>query len=320
MPFQYDRDFKEAAATILAYRAANPVTFDTALSIRAVLGPSTSALMSSSPMVPGIEEEAHEIKSHDGQSITIYRYWKKDATNKLTPAVVHMHGGGMVFGDAKMGASLLSSLVAQTGVQFFTVDYRLAPEHPYPTPTEDSYAALSWVNEHAAKLSIDPARIATMGESAGGGLAAGLALMARDRGLSPPLAKQILVYPMLDDRNVHEIKALKDLAIWTPDTNRICWSAYLSEAFGSDSVSQYAAPARAVSLHGLPSTYLEVGQLDIFCAENLAYASRLTEAGIEVDFSIFAGIPHFYDVFAPHCGTTKRAVEARVPAISGLWH
>lgn len=318
MPFQYDRDFKQQAAAILAARAANPVTFKTAHDVRNMIGPSTCGLLSSQPFVPGVDEEVHEIKSYDGHPITIYRYWKKDA-NKTTPAIVHAHGGGMIFGDAKSMANILSGFVESTGVQIFTVEYRLAPEHPFPTPAEDCYAALSWVNEHASKFSIDPTRIATMGESAGGGLAASIALMARDRGLSPPLTKQILVYPMLDDRTMREIEALKGLAIWTPETNRIAWSAYLGADFATDRISGYAAPARASSLEGLPPAYIEVGQLDIFCREDLEYARRLTEANIDVEFSMFAGMPHFWDLFAPHCASAKRAVEARRRAVFGLW-
>ncbi|KAJ5226016.1 hypothetical protein N7468_007241 [Penicillium chermesinum] len=319
MPLHYDRDFEQAAAPFFAARAARPFTLNTALDIRAVMGPSTKAFMSAVPVPPGVTEEKHEIKSYDGQSITVYRYWKKGA-NKATPAVVHTHGGGMVFGEANTAAGVLSTFVEKTGVQIFTVDYRLAPEHPFPTPPEDSYAALAWVNQHASELSVDPARIATMGESAGGNLAAAISLMARDRGLSPPLAKQILIYPMLDDRNVHEIITLKDLALWTIHANRLCWSAYLGSDFGTDRVSQYAAPARAMTLEGLPATYIDVGQLDIFHGEAMQYAARLAEAGVEVEFSMFAGVPHIWDMCAPQCAIAKRAAEGRERALSALWN
>jgi acetyl esterase/lipase len=143
------------------------------------------------------------------------------------------------------------------------VEYRLAPEHRYPTPVEDCYSGLQWLAGHADELDVDPERIAVMGDSAGGGLAAAVALMSRDRG-GPTLAHQILIYPMLDDRNTSPDPEIVPFAVWSYDDNITGWGALLGEAVGGASVSPYAAPARAIDLSGLPSCYLKVGQLDIF--------------------------------------------------------
>ncbi|KAE8380097.1 Alpha/Beta hydrolase protein [Aspergillus bertholletiae] len=212
--------------------------------------------------------------------------------------------------------SMLVAYAAGSGVQVLSIDYRLAPEHPYPTPFEDSWTGLQWIHSHAEELFIDPHRIAVMGESAGAGLAAGLALMARDRDLSPPLAKQILVYPMLDDRTVDSHAG--DLAIWTHEDNVTGWTAYLGKDVGTDRVSQYAAPARAESVEGLPPMYMDCGQLDIFVQENTEYVLRFVKAGIPVEYHLYPGLPHGFEGVAPTGNCTKRAMENRCRAIREL--
>jgi acetyl esterase/lipase len=216
-----------------------------------------------------------------------------------------------------MFIKMLSPLVDQSGVQVFSVDYRLAPEHPFPTPVEDCYAGLAWLIEHATEFNIDSKRIGTMGESAGANLATSITLMARDRGLSPPVAKQILVYPMLDDRNTKAHPGLMGLATWSTEANIACWSAYLGPSFGCNRVSQYAAPARA-NLQGLPPAYLEVGDLDIFIGETMEYASRLMQASVQVELHVYPGLPHAFDVFAPLSEPTKRAQTNRMQAASTI--
>lgn len=173
-----------------------------ALTIRSVVQPSLTKCLEQLPDFPDIEHEIHNVTSYDVQTTAIHRFWKKtpDPTTP-GPAIVHTHGGGTILGNVAMYRGYLSQQIQQHGIQIFSVEYRLAPEHPFRTPVEDCYAGLVWVYQHAREFSIDPARIAVMGESAGGNLAASITLMARERGLSPPVERQILVYPMLDDRN-----------------------------------------------------------------------------------------------------------------------
>jgi acetyl esterase/lipase len=178
----------------------------------------------------------------------------------------------------------------------FARNYRVAPEVTHPTPVEDCYAALVWLHKEAESLGIDNSRIAVVGLSAGGGLAAAVALMARDRGLQPPLAKQILLSPMLDDRNLQTMdSALEPFATWSWDDNWTGWNALLDNKAGSKGVSAYAAPARAENFTGLPSAYIDVGTLDIFANENKQYASRLRDAGVQVEWHLYTGVPHGFE-------------------------
>ena len=186
----------------------------------------------------------HEIVAADGASLEVR--WYKNAELNPGSAVVYLHGGGMICGNLDIYDPLISSYVATTGVPMLAVEYRLAPEHPHPVPVEDSYAGLRWLIDSADKLGVNPARIAVMGDSAGGGLTAGVALLARDRGLA--LARQIMIYPMLDDRNTITDETLAPFAIWMYDYNFTGWSALLDEDLGTDNVSPSAAPSRAKSL------------------------------------------------------------------------
>jgi acetyl esterase/lipase len=214
----------------------------------------------------------------------------------------------------------MARAVAAQGVQHFAVDYPRAPEHPAPASLEDCYAALQWLSAHARELHVDPARIVIYGVSAGGGLAAGVALMARDRGLSPPLAKQVLVYPMLDDRTHYpDDWPARPFLTFTAEDNVMSWDAYVgADKRGREDadVSIYAAPGRAENLEGLPSTYIDVGGLDLFRDENLRFAQRLAEANVEVEFHLYPGLPHGFE--NPQTWVTTRAVENRIKAVQSV--
>jgi acetyl esterase/lipase len=175
----------------------------------------------------------------------------------------------------------------------------------FPGAIEDAHAGLAWVHAHAAELGIDPERIGVGGASAGGGLAAALALMARDRG-EVPVAFQLLIYPMLDDRQVTSSSHWDD-PIWPPSANRYAWTAYLGDARGGADVSPYAAPARATDLAGLPPALISVGALDGFSDENIEYAVRLRHAGVPVELHVYAGAPHGFDSLVPDAAIAKRA-------------
>ncbi|KAJ5168526.1 uncharacterized protein N7482_004120 [Penicillium canariense] len=300
--------------------AANPrAPMTDPITIRSVVQPSIAKCLEELPEFPEIDHEVHHITSYDGKTIAIHRFWKKGLnTTTPGPALVHTHGGGTILGNVGMFHGYLKQQIQQHGIQIFSVGYRSAPENPFPTPVEDCYAGLLWVNQHAARFSINPNRLGVMGASAGGNLAAGITLMARDRGFAPPVAKQILIYPMLDDRNTAPYPALQDLVMWPTESSIVAWSAYLGAEFGTDSVSPYAAPARAASVEGLPPTYLEIGNLDIFRDEVLEFASRIAAANIELEIHMYPGLPHGYDMFAPVSTAAQRAITDRVRAAVAL--
>jgi acetyl esterase/lipase len=209
------------------------------------------------------------------------------------PAVVTIHGGGYVIGSYDMDDPLLDRWCPALGVVGVSVDYRLAPETPYPGPLEDCYAALRWTHDHADELGVDPGRIGVYGLSAGGGLAAALALLARDRG-EVPLAFCLLDCPMLDDRQTTPSIRAAGLYVWGARSNEFGWRSYLGERYGSVEVPPYAAAARATDLSGLPPTCVVVGSIDGFRDEDIDYAQRLNQAGVPCELHVIAGLPHGY--------------------------
>jgi acetyl esterase/lipase len=222
----------------------------------------------------------------------------------------------MIAGSVQTFQAALIMKVSQTGIPLFSVDYRIAPEHKNDGLVQDCYAGLIWLHQNAAKFNLDPKRIAVFGESAGGGIAAGVALMARDRNLQPPLAKQILVYPMLDDQNLVPDQSLEPFAFWTYVDNVTGWTALLGDKAGKHDadVSCYAAPARAKSLAGLPPTYIDVGGLDIFRDEDMVYATRLARECVNTEFHLYPGVPHGFDLLAFDTAVAKRAFANRIAA------
>jgi acetyl esterase/lipase len=223
----------------------------------------------------------------------------------LVPAYLHMHGGGYVMGSPHLAAARNQALASALGCVVVSVDYRLAPETPFPGPVEDCYAALKWLFEQAEELGVDRGRIAIGGESAGGGLAAALGLLARDRG-EVPVAFQLLVYPMLDDRTaVAEPDPHVGEFVFTRENNRFGWTALLGGEPGAEDVSPYAAAARASDLSGLPPTYIAVGALDLFLAEDVAYAQRLLRAGVPTELHVYPGAFHGFDMVA-HAEVAQR--------------
>jgi acetyl esterase/lipase len=267
-----------------------------------------------SPPVPEVSSTDYELVRDDGARIAL-RWYVPDESDR-TSAVVYLHGGGMICGSVDLYEPVIATYVGASGVRMLAVDYRVAPEYPHPAPVEDCFAALGWLHEHAAELGIDPGRIAVMGDSGGGGLAAGVALLARDRGT--PLAHQILVYPMLDDRNTTPDPELVPFAAWTYDSNRIGWTALLGAATGGDDVPSYAAPAREQDLARVAPAYVEVGELDIFRDEDIDYARRLGAAGVSVELHVHPGAPHGFDRIAPQSGLVRRAMADRLRVLQAL--
>jgi triacylglycerol lipase len=231
------------------------------------------------------------------------------------PCVLHLHGGGYVVGAPSADAPQHRVLAAALGCCIISVDYRLAPETPFPGAIEDAYAVLNWAWAQAPTLNLDPGRIGVMGESAGGGLAAALALLARDRG-GPSLAFQHLIYPMIDDRTcvAADPHPFAGAYLWTPHNNRFGWTALLGRAPGGPDVSPYAAAARATLLSGLPPTFISTGALDLFLEEDLDYARRLTRAGVPVELHVYPGGFHAFD-FHP---SAEVAIQARRDSLEAL--
>lgn len=228
------------------------------------------------------------------------------------PVLLWLHGGGLVIGNVAQDDLLVGELVDNVGCAVVSVEYRLAPEHPYPVPLEDCYAALRWV---AAQPGFDRTRIALGGASAGAGLAAALALLARDRAEVWPVF-QLLLYPMLDDRNIAPASAaLPDTLVWSRANNRTGWNAYLGGAAGNEEVPRYAAAARAGDLGGLPPAYIAVGDLDLFLAENIDYARRLLAAGVPTELHVYPGAYHGFDGIAPQARISRRLIGERDRAL-----
>ncbi|RYE00628.1 MAG: alpha/beta hydrolase [Sphingomonadales bacterium] len=228
-------------------------------------------------------------------AVRVTVYTPTPATKPM-PAYIHLHGGAYLMGNPAFAGRENTNLAADLGCLIVSVDYRCAPEDPAPAAIEDSYAALAWVHDNAAKLGVDTGRVAIGGDSAGGGLAASLALLARDRG-QYPVCFQLLVYPMLDDRTAVSKAVNPNVGefVWNNASNLFAWGAYLGQPAGSDGVSPYYAAARATDLSGLPPAYIGVGSLDLFMQEDIAYAERLLAAGVPTELHIFPGCFHSFD-------------------------
>ncbi len=279
---------------------------------------SDAALALVESRLPEHEEVARTdrtITSYDGTEIPV-RWYDPASDRGAGPAVVYLHGGGMIAGSVAGYDRFVAGYAADSGVPFLSVDYRVAPEHPHPTPVEDCFAAVPWLLEHANELRVDPARVVIMGDSSGGGLAAGVALLARDRGVA--LARQVLVYPMLDDRTTVADPELAPFAAgWSYDNNYTGWHALLGDAIGTDDVPASAAPARATDLSGLPPTYIDTGDLDIFRNESIDYARRIAATGTNVELHVHPGCPHGFDRI-PGLQVAARAFADRRRALRTL--
>lgn len=240
----------------------------------------------------GVTVERHVVKD---VPVWLYRPANVSAP---TPVLLWIHGGGFVLGSALQDELEYFRFVQSLGITVAAVDYRLAPKHPYPAPMDDCATALNWLHDEADALRVRRDAIVIAGASAGGGLAAGLTLRARDEGKVRPCF-QLLIYPMLDDRTVtradHDVS---NVEVWQPGSNRFGWSSYLGVDPGSDGVATYAAPAREVDLRGLPPTWLGVGSTDLFFDEDVAYAKRLREAGVACELEIVRGAFHGFDALA----------------------
>ena len=295
MPYELDPDLLQAVASGPPMAPIAPAARGDHQTLRTNGETGLAAIDARLPEHADVERVNDVATSHDGAPIPVRWYRPADADHPSTagPAAVYLHGGGMIMASVDLYDRLVAGYVAETGVPMLSVDYRLAPEHPHPSPVEDSFAGLRWLVDHADELGVDRGRVAVMGDSGGGGLAAGVVLMARDRDV--PLARQVLIYPMLDDRNTTPDPNLAPFAGWSYDDNYTGWHALLGDRIGTDDVPAYAAPARAVDVSGLPPTYVETGELDIFRDESIEYARRIAATGTSIELHVHPGCPHGFD-------------------------
>jgi acetyl esterase/lipase len=257
----------------------------------------------------------HEIPGPAGAPPVRVRSYRPVGLDGELPALLYIHGGGMVIGAIESEDARTRAYCLEVGCAAVSVDYRLAPENPHPAPVEDCFAALTWMAANAGELGIDPARIGVYGGSAGGGLAAATALLARDRG-GPVLAFQMLLYPMLDDRcDTPSGREVEDVGIFDGWASREGFQALLGDRWESGDVDAYAAPSRATDLAGLPPTWIDVGELDALRDESIDYAKRLLQAGVPTELHINPGCFHASEFFVPDAVSSKRIVAARVDAL-----
>lgn len=227
------------------------------------------------------------------------------------PGIVYLHPGGFVMGTARSGIDALLPYVAAGQAVLVSVEYRLAPENPDPAPANDAYSGLAYAGAQADQLGIDPQRLIVAGISAGGGLAAGAALRARDEGF-PHISHQVLLSPMLDDRlKTPSSRMLNGEGFWEESENLFAWTAVLGQRRGRGVVSPYAAPSRAHDLSGLPRTYMDVGSSDTFRDEVMDFATRLSQAGVSVDMHMWGGGFHSFESFAPEAPLSRASFQAR---------
>ncbi|MFF1561690.1 alpha/beta hydrolase [Streptomyces sp. NPDC058279] len=256
-------------------------------------------------------EELRVPRASGGEDVTLVSARPAGIAGPL-PLLYYMHGGGMITGNAwSVLPRLLREWALPLGLAVVSVAYRLAPRTRYPGQLEDCYAGLCWASEHAAALGVDADRVVIGGKSAGGGLAAALALFARDRG-GPRAIGQLLLCPMLDDRNdsfsAHQMAGVD---LWDRTSNATAWQAVLGDRYGAPDVPPYAAPARATDLSGLPPAYIDVGSAETFRDEDVAYAQAIWRAGGRAELHVWPGGFHGFDTFAPEAALSRDAREAR---------
>ncbi|MEV6981347.1 alpha/beta hydrolase [Sphaerisporangium sp. NPDC051017] len=316
----YDSELEAALAVVMqqfaAVQGAEPGA-QVSLTLAEDLIQSSRAGVASPPIEPildqyGITHVEHVVPGPEGDPDITLSVFKRRDLPPGAPCVYNIHGGGMVMGDRFMGIDrMLVEWAVELGAVVVSVEYRLAPENPDPAPVEDCYAGLLWTAAHARELGADPERILVAGISAGGGLAAGVALLARDRG-GPRLIGQLLICPMLDDRNETLSSHQYDgIGIWDRGSNETGWTALLGDRRGTDKVSIYAAPARATDLSGLPPAFIDVGSAEVFRDEDVAYAMGIWAAGGVADLHVWAGGLHGFSVMAPHAAVSAAANETR---------
>jgi acetyl esterase/lipase len=258
-----------------------------------------------------VEVRDHVVRGHGEDDLTVSVLRRSDHVGHGHPAAFLIHGGGMVAGSRWSLGAMLVDWVLEHELVAATVEYRLAPDFPDPVPLEDCYAGWAWFTERAAEFGFDPTRVLIGGPSAGGGLSAGVTLLARDRGERMPSA-QLLMWPMLDDHiQTVSSRQVDGIGIWDSTSDRTGWTALLGDRRGTDDVAPASAPARETDLSGLPPAYVEAGSVEVFRDEAVAYASGIWAAGGSAELHVWAGGFHGFQNVVPTAAVSRAAVAAR---------
>lgn len=281
-----DPAYKDLLTTL----AAAPADWSNPVAVRE----RSRAAFPPAPIPEGVDHTDHAAFGAEGAPAVTVRVYRPAGQPGPLPCIYWIHGGGYMGGSYDGNNDLAGSWVKDLNCVVASVEYRLAPENPYPAPLDDCYAGLAWLLANADALQVDGSRVLIAGGSAGGGLAAALALFVRDRA-ELKITHQVLIYPMIDDRRTTP-SSQWDTWGWTKNSNEIGWRAYLGPLFGTTNVPAYAAPSRAADLTGLPPTFMMVGTLDLFLDEDLEYAQRLVHSRVPVELHVYPGAPHGFDV------------------------
>jgi acetyl esterase/lipase len=298
----------QLAAGLAEFEQAVPggITVDDIPATRQVLDGLNAAMAAEAPDILGVVTGDHHAPGPDGAPDVMVRIYQPETRPDTLPALLWIHGGGYVLGNVQGDDLKAKSMALALNCVVASVEYRLAPEHPFPAPLEDCYAALKWLVGSADQFGINTARIAIGGASAGGGLAAGLGLLVRDRA-EVDVCYQLLIYPMIDDSNVEQAGPdVPDAPLWTRANNLVGWRSYLQQEPGSEGISAYAAAIRAEDVSDLPPTYIGVGTPDLFRDEDIAYAQRLMKAGVPTELHVYADGFHGFDLFAAESDAAQR--------------
>lgn len=281
---------------LVPFLDAFPTTHINAGNLSAIRQARDASLAQLPPFPASVQvEEVFIPGPENAPPVRVKLYRRKESAAGARPAILHLHGGGYIMGNPEFMGPMCALWADAFDAVVIAPAYRLAPETPFPGNVEDAYATLAWANAQAGELGIDPARLAVAGESAGGGLAAALALLVRDRA-EYSFCHQQLIFPMLDDRTAvrADLSPMFGEFVWTNASNHFGWASLLGQPPGSPGVSPYAAAARAETLAGLPPAFISTGALDLFTEENLEYARRLMAEGIPVELHVYPGAPHAY--------------------------
>lgn len=310
-PVPYDPELESGLAKFVALVEQIPLRADTIAANRehfATITPPLTTMIGDL----AIDATEHRVPGPPGAPEVALTILRPAGGTRNAPGMFSIHGGGLILGDRFFGVPGLISDVLRFGAVGATVEYRLAPEHRAPAAAEDCYAGLCWFAQHADDLGVDADRIVVGGASAGGGLTAAVALMARDRG-GPAIAGQLLEAPMIDDRNdtvsAHQYDGL---GAWDRNNNHVGWQAALGPVHGTDQVPAYAAPARTDDLANLPPAYIDVGAAEVFRDEATAYASRIWATGGQAELHIWAGGYHGFSGSSPDATVSRAAAAARL--------
>ncbi len=312
-PVPYDPELESGLAEFLSAVEQVPLRADTIQTNRKIfenLVPGMDEIVAGRP----VDWEDRVVPGWNGAPAVTVTVVRANAAAKPAPApagVYHIHGGGMMLGNRLFGIETLIDMALEYGIVGLSVEYRLAPEAPHPAPVEDCYAGLVWMSSHASELGFDPERLLVLGASAGGGLSAGVCLMARDLG-GPEIRGQVLIAPMIDDRNdTISSRQYDGIGAWDRNNNDTGWNALLGDERGRSTVSPYAAPARADDLSGLPPAFVEVGAAEVFRDEAIDYASRIWATGGQAELHVWNGGFHGFSGVAPKASVSRAAVAAQ---------